>query len=141
MHPELAAVIGVTSAIVGACVQYLLGRLSKREGARIDQKLSAYTDYLKSQYEAYSEFLQGDESDEKFTAFCIAKARLVMYANKSVIAALAEYEYLGGIAVTDKQKDAFVVLLNEMRRDCGAEPLNRQDILQIQLSESQDTNA
>lgn len=123
--PALTAFCGV---VIGAVLQFVLGRRTKREGVQLDQKVSAYVDYFKHRMA-----LGTDDSPKAYADLLGSQARVALYASPRVLRAFADFERAGGIAATEAQQDAFLQLLQAIRRDCGSGRALGADVLAVML--------
>ncbi|TKI03801.1 hypothetical protein [Martelella alba] len=74
-----------------------------------------------------------ERRSEAFIKVADAKARICLYGSKRVIEAFAEFEKLGASMATKPQRDAFISMTLEMRKDAGLTSIPSNEDLSLLL--------
>ena len=123
MNEWAIGIVPLLGVMLGATLQFFLGRLAERRRAGESLRERAYTDYLRAVAAAAQAGTNEDYRNVNRDA-ADAKARIVVYGSDSVISALARFEELGAlVSNAGPSADAFVLLVSAMRprRSVGVE--------------------
>lgn len=119
MSPALYSFLGV---VIGAALQYLFTRhIEDRRHIR-DLRSKAYMDYLNTVAELAS-FRSQDGTNERVllnARTADAKARISLYGSNKVIEAFSRWESMGPTMATREQREAFISMIQVMRKDSGS---------------------
>lgn len=125
--------------VIGAFLQYFFTRQIEYRRSLREMKMKAYMDYLKgvSEQAQFIRLTDKGTLDQKlikaFTKVADAKARICLYGSKQVIHAFAEFEKFGASMATKYQRDAFISMTIEMRKDVGLASLPSGEELSLVL--------
>ncbi|WP_248465383.1 hypothetical protein [Pectobacterium versatile] len=125
MLDSLLPYLPFAGVVIGAFLQYVFTRQIEYKRALRDMKTKSYMDYLKGVCEQAQALnipdkkIADERRSEAFIKVADAKARICLYGSKRVIEAFAEFERLGASMATKPQRDAFISMTVEMRKDAG----------------------
>jgi hypothetical protein len=110
------AFLSFLGVIVGASLQYFFTRFLEERKHRQSLKTTAYTDYIRAVSEAAHIALH-DERPAVLARLADAKTRICLYGSPEVVAALTEFEHLGGVIGNEQQRATFLKVVKAMRGD------------------------
>ncbi len=114
MNTFAIALLPLVGAIIGAVLQFVLGRTADKE-KRIELiRSEAYADYLRS-VAAAAHLTSDDDLVGALKAAADAKSRIVVYGSPRVIEALAQFEESGAVLNTESSVKSFIRLVSAMR--------------------------
>lgn len=116
MNALIIAVLPLAGVVLGAVLQFLLGRAGEKRKHLEALQSEAYSDYLRSV--AAAAHLRSDEDlVEALKLAADAKARIAVYGSRSVIEALAKFEESGAVLNNDLSTESFIALVSAMRHE------------------------
>ena len=130
MGDFVVILLPLLGVVIGASLQFVLGRAAQRRSDLERERVTAYVDYLRAV--AAAAHLRSDEDlrDADRDA-ADAKSRIAVYGSASVVAALAQFERGGRVLSSDKSIATFVDLIEAMRPG----KVNRADIALLLVGE------
>jgi hypothetical protein len=136
MNGWAVALLPLAGVLLGAALQFLLGRAGEREKHLASLRSQAYADYL--QAVAAAAHINSDEAYlDALKSAADAKARIAVYGTASVIKMLARFEREGAALNTDAAVKAFVGLVSAMRPDSGG--VTDQDLRLVLVGQESST--
>jgi hypothetical protein len=120
MPTWLTALLPLLGVLVGASIQFVLTRVQARETALRAERADVYASFLRAQSQWWWQADNAEREAELAAQLLAAKARMAVYASRSVVQAHAAY--LAAQAHDDpSQRAKYIRLCQEMRRDSLAE--------------------
>lgn len=116
MESIIAIVPALVGLLVGAGLQYVLGRAAESRRQLMLQRTQAYIDYFK----AMATSAQTGRNKDTLGAAADAKVRICMYGSAAVVRKLNLFEALGAAVSSPQSRAAIADLIQEMREDSGA---------------------
>lgn len=108
------AILPLIGIVVGAALQFRLGRRSEHQKQQDNLRSQAYVDYLKAL--AASAHLRSDEElRDVYRDGADAKARIAVYGSAEVIRALVHFERVGAAVRSGPSADALATVVSKMR--------------------------
>ena len=111
-------ILPIIAIIVGATVQYYVSKASEDRKVQQNLRTQAYVDFLRGSAGLAIAQREGDKTREKDYAILLteARVRITVYANKEVIAAVANFFRAGGKLNTKEQMRLYLAICGEMRK-------------------------
>ncbi|WP_342609708.1 hypothetical protein [Vibrio tritonius] len=127
----IVALIGISSVIVSAVVQFVLGRLSEKSKKTNEIRSQAYLDFLNSVSDiASTSKLRHEKMDLKqLQNLTSAKTRVVLIGSDEVVQEIHNYFNKHGRLDSDESLADFSLIVSAMRRDLSGKNTLENKIL------------
>ncbi|MDH5434819.1 MAG: hypothetical protein OEY19_12820 [Gammaproteobacteria bacterium] len=116
MNNVLIATLPLLGVVIGALLQFILGRSSEKRKQLEVLRSEAYSTYLRSVSASAHMQSEKDRSDV-FKLASDAKSRIAVYGSASVIEALAKFEEAGAVLNNENSIERFISIVKAMRSD------------------------
>jgi hypothetical protein len=125
MRDLLFATLPLFGVVVGACLQHLFARSKYRDEQLRLLRQASYADYLRG-VAALAQNRADVEADLLLVAD--AKSRIAIYGSSGVIEKLAAFEAIGPELTNESAREAFVSIIDQMRRDGDSISVGRDNV-------------
>lgn len=130
MNTWVTMLLPMAGVIIGAILQFWLGRAAEHDKHINSLRAQAYSDYLRGV--AMAAHLTSDEDlVTALRSVADAKARMVVYGTVEVISALARFEETGAVLTRPSSVAAFMALVGAMRDQRNA--VSEQELKRVLL--------
>ena len=129
MDAVLAVMPALFGLLIGAGLQYLLGRAAESRQQLTLHRTQSYIDYFR----ALASTGHTGRTKETLGAATDAKVRICIYGSGAVVKRLHRFETIGATVNSPQAKIAVTELIQEMRRDAGTNlsKIDNSDFLPI----------
>ena len=115
----MTLIYSLVGLVVGGLLQFLFNQHLQEKKHQRELRAEAYADYLRSVSEQSNFDLKDDSEKAKqlYAQTADSKCRIALYGAQAVISAFARFESLGSTMNSTEGREAFVHMVNAMRRD------------------------
>jgi len=125
MNSWAITILPLFGVLLGATLQFALGRQAEKQKQGDAARSQAYADYLQA-VAASAHLGSDDDLRDALRRAADAKARIAVYGTASVVRALAQFENVGAAVGSEQGARAFLSLVKTMRP--GSEVVSDSDL-------------